>query len=185
MTLAGEFATVETELAEATAFMEANGFSPTIGKRITALEARKDELADELRAARQKAEHPLSETWGEAQSLMASLKAAPDQEDARLRLRSERRSLAECIMLLVVPRSQDRLAAVQIWFAGGRRCRTYLLLYRPAHKNARSDYRPAACWSHSAADVLADGKLDLRDRDHAARLERALLALDLGSLRKD
>jgi DNA invertase Pin-like site-specific DNA recombinase len=183
MALAGEFATVETELAEATAFMEANGFSPTIGKRITALEARKDELADRLRVARQKAEHPLSETWGEAQSLMASLKAATDQEDARLRLRSALRSMAECIMLLVVPQGQQRLAAVQIWFAGGRRCRTYLLLYSPAHKNAQSDYRPAVCWPCSTVGIVTEGKLDLRKPDHAARLEKALLALDLSSLR--
>src|SRR5262249_32734685 len=119
--LSGEAASIDAELAEAAAFMDAHGFSVTIGKRVQALEQRKRELAPRLAEARQKAAHPLSEAWGETKSLLATLNAAPDQRDARLRLRSALRRIIESIWLLVDSRrGKVRLTAAQIWFAGGR-----------------------------------------------------------------
>ena len=41
---------IDAELTEATVYMEANGFSPTIAKRITTLEARKKEVGEKLAA---------------------------------------------------------------------------------------------------------------------------------------
>jgi DNA invertase Pin-like site-specific DNA recombinase len=129
-TLAGELVEIESELADAAAFMEVNGFSPTIGKRIADLETRKRKVAERLAEARTEAAHPLSESWGECQSLVDTLAAAPDPRDARLRLRAVLRRIVVGMLVLIVPRKLDRLAAVQFDFPGGKR-RSYLLLYRP------------------------------------------------------
>jgi hypothetical protein len=75
--------------------------------------------------------------------------------------------------LLIVPRNLDRLAAVQLDFSGGKR-RSYALLYRPATRT-----RPAEWWARSLADVTQLGDLDLRNPEHAARLEVALLAVEV------
>lgn len=113
---------------------------------------------------------------------LAILDNAPDPQDARLRLRSALRHIISDIWLLIVPRGRARLAAVQVWFTDGKRRRDYLLFHRPARANAsaRTDEQ---WWARSLAAVAEPGDLDLRNRDHAARLEAALLALDLGSLR--
>src|SRR5262249_6577242 len=124
--LAAELADVEAEIAEASAFMDANGFSAAIGRRVTQLEEQQRDLAARLLEAREKAVYPLSESWGEAQGLMGILDEAPDPREARLRLRSAFRRIVESAWLLVVPRGQERLAALQIWFTGGRH-RDYLI----------------------------------------------------------
>jgi hypothetical protein len=173
---------VEAELADAAAFMDANGFSVTIGRRVSALEARKARLAAALAEAREKASHPLSETWGQAQSLLALVNGAPDPVDVRLRLRAALRRLTESIWLLVVPRGLTRLAAVQIWFAGGERHRDYLILHRQAKANGSARQEGSwRCWSLAAA-VPDDASIDLRDRAAAARLAEDLEMLDLAAL---
>src|SRR5262249_38564120 len=134
-TLLDELGAVKAELAEAEAFMQANGFSPTIGKRVTELEAREDDLAKQLAEARKKAAHPLSETWGEATTPLAPLDAAPDQTEARLRLRSALRRMTDSLWLLIISRGRTRLCAVQVWFAGEKRHRDYLVMYRSAIDN--------------------------------------------------
>jgi DNA invertase Pin-like site-specific DNA recombinase len=181
LALAGQLAGVETELTEAATFMEAHGFSPTIGKRIASLEALKRDLAARLAEARQKALHPLSETWGEARSLIGALAEAEDPADARLRLRSALRRIVDSIWLLVVPRGRDRLCAVQVWFAGGNRRRDYLILNRSPRGNAHGTI-PGGWTAHSLAGDAAAGDLDLRQPAHAERLEERLEALDLSTL---
>jgi DNA invertase Pin-like site-specific DNA recombinase len=168
---------VEAELAEATAFMEANGFSPTIGKRIAALEARKKEWGAKLLDAKAARACPAEQAWREYGSLLDVLDKAPDKADARLRLRAALRRIVEGIWMLVVPRGIDRLAAVQVWFAGGERHRDYLIFHRPAKSNGKKRVE-GAWWARSLADA-APGGLDLRKRDHARRLEKALAAVDL------
>jgi hypothetical protein len=178
LTLAADLEAVEAELARASAFMDEHGFSETIGKRITALEDSKRALTDELAEARERADYPLSEKWGEAKTLLAALETAPDKREARLRLRSALRRIVDSIWLLVVPRGRDRLCAVQVWFAGGERRRDYLILNRPPKANARARTGGGSwCWSFAAAALPGD--LDLRDPGHAARLEKALEAVDL------
>src|SRR5262245_39950136 len=51
--LAGQLEAVEIELAEANAFMEAHGFSVTVGRRVAALEERQRGLVERLAEARQ------------------------------------------------------------------------------------------------------------------------------------
>ncbi len=178
LALAAELAGVEAELADAAAFMEANGFSATIGKRVNGLEAHKHDLAARLAEARLDAAHPLSESWGEAQTLADAIDNAADPKDARLRLRAALRRIVDSVWLLVVPRGLDRLAAVQIWFAGGERQRSYALFYRPGtpHREGR--------WEEprSFADAAAPDDLDLPKRADAQKLEAVLSEMDLAPL---
>jgi hypothetical protein len=180
LTLAGQLADVEGELAEAAAFMDAHGFSATIGKRVTELEARQRDLTARLAVAREKAAHPLSETWGEAQSLLGAINAAADPTDMRLRLRAALRRIIDSIWLLIVPRGRDRLCAVQVWFSDGKRRREYLILHRPAKANA-SARTESQWWARSLAEV-APADLDLRQREDARLLEEALATVDLSSV---
>jgi DNA invertase Pin-like site-specific DNA recombinase len=181
LALSRELDGVTAELADAAAFMDESGFSPTIGRRITALEARKADLAARLAEAREKAAHPLSETWGQTQSLLAIIASAPDPADVRLRLRTALRRIVDAIWLLVVPRGADRLCAVQIWFADRKRCRSYVVFHQAARGNQSA--RREGCWRYlSLASVIKVGDLDLRRRDHAARLEKVLTTLDLSEL---
>jgi DNA invertase Pin-like site-specific DNA recombinase len=182
LVLGQQLAGVEAELAEASAYMDAHGFSATIGKRVTDLEGRKRDLVEQLATARQKAAHPLSETWGEAQTLIAALDAAPDPKDARLRLRAALRRMVEVVQLLVVPRGRDRLAALQIWFAGGKRHRDYIVLHKVPRAN-RSARVEGGWWARSLPPELAGGQaLDLRKPAHAQALEKRLQNLDLAEL---
>jgi DNA invertase Pin-like site-specific DNA recombinase len=142
-------------------------------------EARERDLVEKLRAAQQRAAHPLSAAWDEARPLLGALDGAPDPRDARLRLRSALRQVVESIWLLVVPRGRDRLCVVQIRFAGGASRRDYLIIHRPpkANGSARAEGGWWAC-SLANADVAALGQADLRDRDSALRLEADLGRLD-------
>jgi DNA invertase Pin-like site-specific DNA recombinase len=179
--LAGELAEVESSLAAIEADMDAHGESPRLFQRLRAKEARKAELVELLDQARQKAAHPLSEAWGEAQSLLLALESAPDPEDARLRLRAALRRMVDGIWVLVIPRGMDRLAAVQIWFAGGKKHRDYLILHQnpKANQHGRSEGR---WWCRSLSTVTKAGQLDLRQRRDAAALEKLLLAVDVDKL---
>lgn len=178
LTLAAQVAGLEAELMDATAFMEKNGFSPTIGKRVQLLEERKRDLTAQLTEARQKAANPLSETWGEVKSLLTALDAAADPVDARLRLRAGLRRIVDSIWLLVVPRGRDRLAAVQIWFAEAKRQRSYLIHHRPPKANA-SARTVGATQVLSFADDVGPDALDLRKPEDARAIEAVLTTLKL------
>jgi DNA invertase Pin-like site-specific DNA recombinase len=165
-TLAGELVGIEAELVDAASFMEANGFSQTIGKRVADLETRKRVLAERLAEARIAAAHPLSESWGECQSLVDTLAAAPDPHDARLRLRSALRRIVVGMRLLIVPRKQDRLAAVQLDFGGKHhRRRTYLLLYRPSSRSRPGEWRVRSWTDESLRKAMMPEQADLAHRD--------------------
>jgi DNA invertase Pin-like site-specific DNA recombinase len=170
--LSARQAHLETSIAALGADMDAHGESPTLMKRVRDKEAELRVVLEQLAEARQKAAHPLSETWGEFGSLADALANAPDPEDARLRLRSCLRRMVDSIWLLVVPRGTTRLAAVQVWFAGGKRHRDYLILHRAA-----GNRRPGGSWARSFADAAVPGTLDLRRREDARALEADLAAL--------
>jgi DNA invertase Pin-like site-specific DNA recombinase len=181
LALAARLAGVGAELADAKAFMDANGFSVLIGNRVMDLEKKKAACAAELVDAREKAAHPLSESWGEAQTLAAALERAADPADARLRLRAALRRIVEGVWLLVVPRGHARLCAVQIFFAGKGRRRDYLILHEKARCNGAA--RKEGGWRcRSLAAVAKPGDLDLRKPRDAAALERRLEKLDLDAL---
>jgi DNA invertase Pin-like site-specific DNA recombinase len=177
LALAGELAQVEAKIAEIETEL-LNGDVAALAKVLRRLETRKGELAEKLATARKEAAHPLSESWGETQSLLAMLDSAADPTDARLRLRSALRRIVSGIWMLVVGRSIDRLAAVQLWFTGDKRCRDYLILHRPAKSNGKNRVE-GGWWVRSLASVAKPGKLDLRKPGDAARLEKALLAAEL------
>jgi DNA invertase Pin-like site-specific DNA recombinase len=181
--LAAELTGVEAELAAATAYLEEKGFSRTIADRITRLEAAQRDLAAQLAVARQEAAHPLSESWGETQSLIETLAAAPDPDDARMRLRGALRRIVEGIYLVVVARGSVRVCAVQVWFEKGKKHRDYLIVSRPAYGNGKKA-RTEPTWSAaSLAPVITRGlSLDLRRRKDAADLATALEAANLEDL---
>ncbi len=111
-----EFGAIESEIEQMNADMDANGFSPTIAKRVRAAEARLATVGRQLEAARQKAANPLSAAWGEAKTLLAALDGASDNEDARVRLRAALRRIMHSIWLHVVPRGRERYCTIQVWF---------------------------------------------------------------------
>jgi DNA invertase Pin-like site-specific DNA recombinase len=178
MVLSGELARVEAKVAELEAEL-LNGDVAALANVLRKLEGQKRDLVSKLSEARQKASHPLSEAWGETHSLLAALDAAPDQRDARLRLRSTLRKVVEDVRLLVIPRGRDRVAAVQVWFAGDG-CRNYLILHR-AGTGGSVPARPPRSWVRSLAEVVP-GKVDLRTRKDVRSVEAVLLALDLSRI---
>jgi DNA invertase Pin-like site-specific DNA recombinase len=180
LVLAGELARVEASIGAIVAEMDEHGESPTLFKRLRAKEDKQRDLSRRLAEARLKAASPLSEAWGECQSLLATLDAAPDPEDARVRLRSVLRRVVGSVWLLVVPRGRDRLAAVQIWFAGGEKHRDYIILHRPARANAAS-HVPGKQWVESFAEAAVPGDLDLRCPADAATLAAVLEEVGLES----
>jgi DNA invertase Pin-like site-specific DNA recombinase len=168
--LARDLAQVEAKIGELEAEL-LTGDVAALARVLRSQEARKRQLAEELTEARLKAASPLGESWGRCKGILATLDAAPDPREARLRLRGVLRRIVDSIWILVTPRGLDRLAVVQLWFAGGARHRDYIVLSRPANNFLGRE----ASWSvRSFAAVAGEGQLDLRDRDHARRLEKVL-----------
>jgi hypothetical protein len=172
--LAGELASVEAKIAELESEL-LKGDVAALAKVLRRLEGQKADLAARLATARQKAAHPLSETWGEAQSLVDTLASASDPEAARLRLRAALRRMIEGIWLLVVPHNKTRLAAVQIWFTGGQRHRDYVILWQPSRGNQYA-HKEGGWWARSLSTVAKSGEFDLRNVKHAQQLEEVLAA---------
>ncbi len=177
--LEGELAQVDAELAAATAFMEANGFSAIIGKRIKELEVKRRDVAGRLTDARQRKACPASAAWGEAMTLADALATAPDKADARLRLRAALRRVVSEAWMVVANRGQTRFAAVQFHFAGGGR-RDYLIVHEPAVAPRGKHLRPARSDSTSPEELFTgeEGELDLRNPEHAAEVATRLAADD-------
>jgi hypothetical protein len=181
LVLAGQLAAVESKIAELEAEL-LKGNVEALARVLRKLEDQKRDLSSRLAEARQKALHPLSETWGEAQTLMDAVDNAPDPEEARLRLRTALRRMIDSIWLLIIPKGRNRLLVAQIWFADGKRHRDYIILHRPA--TANKTRRVEGGWScRSLASVAKRGELDLRKPQHAGQLETKLAAVDLDELR--
>jgi hypothetical protein len=175
MVLAGKLGTVEDAIAALTKDLDEHGESPALFARLRQREAQRTQVAEQLAAARARAAHPLSETWGD---LKAVLKALGDEE-VRLRFRTCLRRLVEEVRVLVVQLGrQDRLAAVQVFFAGGKTRRHYVIRSR-THCGSGKHRRPVRWEARSLAGVVETGDLDLRRPDHAARLEKALAVVEL------
>jgi hypothetical protein len=180
--LAGRLAEVEAEIEKVKARLQAR-YSDAVADVLERHEDEQRSLVGQLAEASRQAASPLGKAWGEFPSLLEALDAAPDAEEARVRLRAALRRVCEGFWTLFVTRDVPRhsLAAVQVWFTGGAH-RDYIILHRPATGGAVGT-RPARWWARSLAGVVKEGALDLRDKTHAARLEQALLQLspeDLG-----
>jgi DNA invertase Pin-like site-specific DNA recombinase len=180
----GQADAIEGELAEVRARSAAlevelsEGDIPALARELRRLGGREKELQARLLDEQEKAAVPLAAAWKDAHSLMGALDAAPDPADARIRLRAALRRVVESAWLLVVGRGHDRLAALQIFFAGGERSRSYLILSRPPKANGRGRTE-GGWWARSLAAVVKAGDLDLRRPEDAAALEELLTALDL------
>jgi DNA invertase Pin-like site-specific DNA recombinase len=183
LVLEAQWQRLDADIKAIEAELDARGESPTLYRRLRAKEAEFKEVAERRAAAQQRAANPLSSAWGEAQSLMEALGSAPDPRDARVRLRAALRRIVDSIWLLVVPSRKDRLCAVQVWFAGGKKHRDYLILHRPVLGNDHVRHE-SRWWARSLADVAGPGERDLRRRQDAADLARILEALDLAELQR-
>jgi hypothetical protein len=95
-----------------------------------------------------------------------------------------RRIVDKVWVLIVKAKGKYRMAAVQIWFAGGKRHRDYLIVHRPARGNASGKYPAGRCALSFAGVALADD-LDLRDPADARRLEKVLLEMDTTRLAQE
>src|SRR5262249_11255120 len=134
-----------------------------------------------LAEARHKALHPLSEAWGEASTLLETIEQAADPDDARLRLRDVLRRIIESVWLMVVPREQGRLAAVQLHFAGGPQP-SYVIFHRRRRGNGTGRIHEGVWSVESFADIPVPGDLDLRKPADVRHVERVLGKLDLAGL---
>jgi len=147
------------------------------------LEAKQHELAEQEQAARERDAAPLERAWKSLKrrgGLLDVLDKSPDPADARLRLRAALRRVVEVIQLLVIPRGHDRACVVQVWFAGGKKHRDYVILHRPPRANGKTRTE-GQWWVRSLASVASGDDLDLRNPADAKKLEVALAEDDLES----
>jgi DNA invertase Pin-like site-specific DNA recombinase len=102
-----------------------------VAEALRGLEAREQELVAAVDDASIEAVKPLADSWRDAHTLIDLLDTddAQELEDRRLRLRAALRRVVSEIWLVVVSRGRDRLCAVQVFLADGRR-RDYLILRR-------------------------------------------------------
>lgn len=176
VSLASKLASLEAREAELEAEL-LEGNVPALARALRTLAGQKQEVASELASARERAAHPLSETWGECQSLLITLESAADPADARIRLRAAFRRIIESIWILVVPRGRTRLCAVQIYFEDTEQVRSYLIIHKPAKANASA--RQDASWAcRSFEGAHTPESFDLRNRKDAATLESLLRGID-------
>src|SRR5262249_52541713 len=134
----------------------------------------------ELAEANREAASPLSGAWGEFGSLTDVLDQGPDQEEKRLRLRAVLRRMVEEVWCLFIGLGRWRIAAVQVFFAGGKQ-RSYVIRHRPA-MGGGVPVSPAVNIVRSFADVAGPDDFDLRKRKDARDLENVLAGLDLAEL---
>jgi DNA invertase Pin-like site-specific DNA recombinase len=170
MVLAGQLRECEDAVKALTADLDEHGESPALFARLRKREAQRVQLAAQLAQARARAAHPLSESWGEAQSMLKAVQTAPNQLEARTRLKAGLRRVVEAVYCVFTGgRGQTHLAYVQVLFAGGR-SREYLVCHVPA--NGNGNYKQPAAWSVASwADRWGTGhpKFTLRDNPTRAR----------------
>jgi hypothetical protein len=138
-------------------------------------------IENDLAGAKREAASPLSSAWGEYKSLADILDAASDPIDTRTRLRAALRRITESIWCLFVAKGVWRIAAVQVFFTGGRH-RSYVIVHKPAKGNKTGLCRPAIIETKSFADTIGPDDFDIRSRKDARQLEAALDAVDVSVL---
>jgi DNA invertase Pin-like site-specific DNA recombinase len=180
LALSGKLADVEGRIEKIKAKLIDDGDVSSLVDVLRSLEAKRAAAAEALAEAQREAASPLSRAWGEAKSLLDVLDDADDPQAARVRLRGALRRVVESVWCLFMPGRGTRVAAVQIFFAGGAR-RDHLVLYKPTKKNSRGGVE-GRWWVRGVADVPGPADLDLRKKADARRLEKALGAVDLAGL---
>jgi DNA invertase Pin-like site-specific DNA recombinase len=180
--LEAQLSAVRSKTAELEAEL-LNGNVAALANALRQLETKQADLTKRLDAERRRAAHPLADSWQEAKhlfggmhqrgKLLSALDAAPDTDDARLRLRSALRRIIDRIDLAVMYRGRDRLAVVELVFAAGERVRTYEILHRPpkGNKSGRSDGR---WWARSTRWQGTLARAELQTPDGVAYALRML-----------
>ena len=176
--LSGKLAAAEGQLARVKAqLVEGDADVSALMDAVRQLEARRKETADDLAAARMAAANPLAESWGDARGLIETLAAAPDQREARVRLRAAVARIVESVQCVFVRNGSVQLAAVQFWFKPGEAQRSFLIVHRPARGGAGTDKHPATWEVVSNAWSGAAGEIDFRNPADAKVIEAALIAM--------
>jgi len=161
LALASQLASVEAQIAKLEKELE-DGNVAALARVVRKLEIKQGTLARQLADVRQKAAHPLSETWGEAKSLIEALDTAPDPEDARLRLRTALRRIVDNVLILVVARGPDRLCVAQVNFADTDCFRSFSIFHRPPRNNGKQ--RTEGRWASWDTLVAPEQLVDLPRR---------------------
>jgi DNA invertase Pin-like site-specific DNA recombinase len=170
--LSGRLQEIEHRISKTMADLKAHGEFEEGMRLLRELNAEKKDVALRLEKAKAAAVTAEAEVLGETQSLAALLADAAGEELLALRTKVKARvgQLVSEMRMLVVPRGWSRLAALQVWFAGGQRCRSLAILYR----------RGGRWWAKSFEEAGLAAGLELRRAGDVRRLEQALLAADLG-----
>ncbi|MHB1422766.1 MAG: hypothetical protein ACYC3I_06145 [Gemmataceae bacterium] len=171
--LAGHLADCEQRRDAFKASIRGKTMTSILADEAIALDQEYERLREELSEAQARAEQPLSEAWGEQQTLLAAIKSAADPVAARLRLRELLRQTVRQIWLLVVPRKSDRIAVVQIDFQGGDHRRHYMIRFFKGVKTQH--YSRQARWEPVSWRSDADWRgIDLASSEEAAALAKVL-----------
>jgi DNA invertase Pin-like site-specific DNA recombinase len=158
--LQGELTTLDARIAELVHQVEQGGLPPALADLLRRRQAERATLVAQLDKARQAAATPPQTAWADAKSLLATLDAAPDQEAARLKLRSLLRRIIHHVDLLIVPRGKSRYAFAQVTFRDSDKIRVYAIGYRGTITPPRAPRQPARYWatSHLVSEL---GDIDL------------------------
>lgn len=181
MQLATQLANLETRIDTIKTRLTTDPHFESLLDVLQDLDRQRQTILQELGEARLSQTSVLAEAWTGCQTLIGLLHQATDPEETRLRLRSAIRHIIQEIWCLFLVRGHSRLAAVQIWFVGGKRHRDYLIYHQNPTGNRHSS-RPARWSVRSLVKDAAAGELDLRIPEHVKRLEHTLAALNLESV---
>jgi hypothetical protein len=180
--LTGERTQLEADIRQLEGELEDGGEIPSIVRVLRRKEARLIEVAKDEDVEKQKAANPVAQSLGEMKTLSDLLENSPNPTDTRLRLRAALRRLVADARLLVVGNGPIRMAAVQFYFAAGS-MRSYLIVWRPACAPRGNFIHSASMKVVSFASAAIEEELDLRDHDHAKRLEAELTNLPVDALK--
>lgn len=148
-------------------------YSKALADVLREREAREEDVAQQLQDELAKVARPAERAWGELPSLVDMIREGGDE--ARLRLRPVLRRVVSEARVLIVPRGSYRFCAVQVFFAGSDRRRSYVIQHQTAGNGRKGGWEVA-----EAAWAAKTGELDLRKPAHAARLVKFLETIDVG-----
>ncbi len=183
VTLAARRADVEQRLARTKARLRSEDEAETLLDYVRELEVELKAVGEKLNEAKQRTAAPVSEAWGEFQSIREALKSAPDPDAARLKLRAVLRRMLESVWCLFMPEGKGpRVAWVQVVFAGGAKFQNFAIVYRPRHGLTGGKEYPAAVRVLQLADIEARGAFDVRNENDARDLEELLAKVEPAAL---
>jgi DNA invertase Pin-like site-specific DNA recombinase len=177
MALTGRLADLEARVEAIKAKLISGGDLDALTDVLRTLETDRVAVNAELALARNTATVPLRTAWDQFGTLAEVLDAAPDRDDASIRLRAALRRIVTKIDCVFVKRGRIRLAAAQIQFEGGRH-RDYLIVFWPKHANAASNTPPRHVVRSFAAKATKQS-LDFRKREDAEKVKKVLEAMEI------